>query len=126
MCWSRHSRLAWSGRPTFTTWTGRSPAARTTWSATVDPLSKRDQRDRRRDPITSWQAPAWRAAWSSPEAGASAPTSSKAPPKSARRPAVFDKPLRRRLVEEVDRADVHRLEAGVGQPGQAGSVADEP
>jgi hypothetical protein len=75
----RHSSLVLSGRPTFTTWTGRSPAARRTWSATVDPFSRRDQRERRDDPITSWQAPAWCAPRISPEAVSPALTSTKVP-----------------------------------------------
>ena len=126
MCWRRHSRLVLSGRPTFTTWTGRSPAARSTWSATVDPFSRRDQCERRRDPITSWQAPAWRAARISPEAGSPALTSTQSPAQFAEQPAVLLQPRLRRLVEVVDRPDVHPLEPGIGQPGEMGGVADEP
>ncbi len=120
-----HSSLVLPDRPTFTTWTGRSPAALSTWSATVDPFSSRDQRERRRDPITSWQAPALRAARISPEAGSSALTSRKLPPSlaSSWRPAH---PGLRWPVQVVDGPDVHPFEPGIGELREMGGVADEP
>ena len=39
--------LVLSGRPTLTTWTVRSPAARSTWPAGADSASRRVRRDRR-------------------------------------------------------------------------------
>lgn len=125
MCWRRHSRLVLSGLSTFTTWTGRSPAARSTWSVTVDPFSRRDKRHRWRDPITRWQAPASRAASISPEAGSPDLTSSKVPPSSPSSLRSFSsRPVGGSRSSQ--RADVHRLEPGVGKPGEVGGVADKP
>src|ERR1700734_4051207 len=104
MRWRRHSRLVLSGRPTFTTWTGRAPAARGTCSVTVDPVSRRDKR---------------------PRGGVAGPDFKQGPAQFGKQPAVLLEPLRRR-VEVVQRADVHRLEPGVGKPGEVGGVADKP
>ena len=43
-----------------------------------------------------------------------------------KQPAILIQPLRRRPVEVVDGPDVHPLEAGIGQSGEMGGVADEP
>jgi hypothetical protein len=61
-----------------------------------------------------------------PGRGVGAPDFKQGPAQFAQQPAVLFEPLRRRLVEEVDRPDIDRLEAGAGQPGEAGGVADEP
>ena len=61
-----------------------------------------------------------------PRGGVAGPDFKQGPAQFAKQPAVLLEPLRRRLVEKVQRADVHRLEPGVGKPGEATGVADEP
>jgi hypothetical protein len=58
--------------------------------------------------------------------GVAGPDFKQGPAQFAKQPAVLLEPLGRRLVEKVQRADVHRLEPGVGKPGEVCGVADEP
>jgi hypothetical protein len=57
--------------------------------------------------------------------GVAGPDFKQGPAEFAEQLAILLEPLRRR-VEVVQRADVHRLESGVGKPGEVGGVADEP
>jgi SAM-dependent methyltransferase len=58
--------------------------------------------------------------------GVVGPDFTQGPAQFAEQPAVLLEPLCGRLVEEVQRADVHGHQPGVGKPGEAGGVADEP
>ncbi len=99
---------------------------RSTWPATVDPVSRRDRRGRRRAPITSWQAPAWRAARISPEAVSLALTSSNVPCSSPRSRASWSN----LAAGGRSRLSIARTctpaEPGTGQPGEMGGVANQP
>ena len=65
--------------------------------------------------------------------GLDQPGSNVAGPDLKERPAQLVQQLaillelgRRRLVEVVDRPDVHPVKPGIGQPGEVGGLADEP
>ena len=97
-----------AGPPTFTTCTGRSPAARSTLS-TVDPFSRRDQPRWPREPITSCDAETSRADLNQSRSGVCCPDLEEGPVHLLKQSAVFVKPRARGPAEVVDRADVYAL-----------------